>query len=228
MAYKIPLDDDRGGQESFLDVNQLPGNNLFEVITPLVINSPTSVPPKAPLGATIKNMIPQQYEFAPALGTATAILNAYELTTSGSSSAEAVGMANVFMPDYPRLLNAVANASGVTGNVVISFKDFADAIDTFTLAMNGLTPVVGTKAVKQILAVTVPGKTHAGDKISIGTENVFGFPKALTNAKQVIEADFNGSADLGTVAATGIVDTTLFTPAGTPDGTTKIRLTYLV
>ena len=63
-------------------------------------------------------------------------------------------------PAVPRGLSIVGNVSGITGDVVISGKDYhGDAIDE-TIALNGVSTVNGNKAFKEVDSVGLPVQVH--------------------------------------------------------------------
>ncbi|MFZ5816296.1 MAG: hypothetical protein ACOY93_13530 [Bacillota bacterium] len=83
-------------------------------------------------------------------------------------------------PDVPRNLTVVGNAAGIAGNVVITGTNFAGEEITETFALNGDTPVVGTKAFKKVTRISLPAETHAGtDTVSVGWGDKLGLPYKL-------------------------------------------------
>ncbi len=84
-------------------------------------------------------------------------------------------------PDVARCACIVANAAGVTGNVVVAGKDLANASITDTIALNGLTPVNGVKAFKSIQTITFPARTHIADTVDVGTTNLLGLHHKLAH-----------------------------------------------
>lgn len=63
-------------------------------------------------------------------------------------------------PAVPRALSIVANVAGVTGNVVISGKNYAGEAMSETIALNGITTVNGAKAFKEITSIGLPVQVH--------------------------------------------------------------------
>jgi hypothetical protein len=164
------------------------------------------------------------YQSAPALG-ANAAVHANILLTAAPQTIT-TGITN---PAVPRVLSVVADNAGVVGNVVINGTDMADAVIADTLALNGITVVVGTKAFKTVTSIQVPVETTAPDNVSVGTADVFGLPHKVYNALCLLVKLFNGATDAGTltVNATDLCKN-LYDPAGTPDGAKLLDLFYLV
>jgi hypothetical protein len=63
-------------------------------------------------------------------------------------------------PAMPRALSVVGNVSGVTGNVLITGKNYNDEVITETIALNAATPVNGAKAFKNVTSIALPVRVH--------------------------------------------------------------------
>lgn len=144
----------------------------------------------------LTNVIPNALRFtesgtslgSPAVGSATATKAAIALT----SSAQTGVTAGITQPDVPRNLTAKGNASGITGNVVITGKDAANATITETIALSGATEVAGNKAFKTVTSINYPAETHAGtDTVSIGRGAKIGLGAKL-NRDSVVRAYLAG------------------------------------
>jgi len=115
-------------------------------------------------------------------------------------------------PSVPRAMSITGNQAGVTGNVVITGTNFANAVITETLAANGATEVDGAKAFKTITQVVVPVLVGAGDSISIGFTEKIGIPYLLPH-NTVLNAYLNNvkesTAPTVTTSATAIESNTI-------------------
>ena len=167
-------------------------------------------------------MSPLRYRSTPAVGTATYAHAAITLTAS--TQTVTTGITN---PDFPRILTVKGNASGNAGNVVLTGTNFNDEVITETIALNGSSEVLGTKAFKTLTSIALPAETHAGtDTVSIGVGNKFGFPAVISNTGLVFAKNFNGSVDAGTVTASTTVEGSIYAVAGTPDGAKYLDLYF--
>lgn len=63
-------------------------------------------------------------------------------------------------PAVPRALTVVGNVSGITGNVVLGGKNYADEDISETVALNGTTTVHGNKAFKSLESIALPVQVH--------------------------------------------------------------------
>ncbi len=111
-----------------------------------------------------------------------ALLTSVDGTTGGTGvvlSRTTNGMTGVL--DVARNLSVVANVSGVTGNVVVTGVNLNNDAITETLALNGLTSVVGNKAFKAVTSITFPTRTHASDTVSVGIGSKLGLHHKQTN-----------------------------------------------
>jgi hypothetical protein len=165
------------------------------------------------------------YQIAPAASSATAVLAATPMTNAVQTIT-----AGITNPDFPRTVTAKGNASGITGNVVVTGKNAAGETITDTIALNGATEVEGVKAFKEVTSVQLPVEVHAGtDTVSIGMAKKFGMPAILHNAACLLVKLFNASADTGTLTVDDDeLEKNLFALNGTPDGTKVIDLYFIV
>lgn len=143
-----------------------------------------------------------------AAASATAILAATALT----DAAQAI-TADITDPAVPRSVTVKGNASGITGDVVITGTNAAGEEITETIALNGSTAVEGNKAFATITQVDLPAETHAGtDTVSIGTGTKLGLPWLLSH-NTVLAAYLDnakeGTAPTVTVSATAIESNTI-------------------
>lgn len=164
---------------------------------------------------------------APANATTTYILGNTVLTGTTQTVLPA---SLAHQPDVCRVLTVKGNAGGMTGNVVITGQDSAGSTITDTIAVSGTDTVAGVKAFKSISSIVVPAKTNvSGDQLAIGTANIFGLASKLSNTGLLLLAQFNGSTDSGSLAVSStVLSQNLWTIAGTPNGTKKLDLYYIV
>jgi len=115
-------------------------------------------------------------------------------------------------PAVPRCLVVKGNAAGITGNVVIAGTNYAGTTITETIVATDATVVAGLKAFKTVTSITVPARTTAGDKISIGFNDVLGLPYLLTHntiLKTYLGNALEGTAPTVTTSATIIESNTI-------------------
>lgn len=77
---------------------------------------------------------------------------------------------------------ATALTGGITassGNVVITGKNVRNATITDTIALNGTTRVVGTKAFLSISNIALPARHQVSDSVAVGTTEKLGIPSTL-------------------------------------------------
>ncbi|HEX3018543.1 MAG TPA: hypothetical protein VHP31_11925 [Caproicibacter sp.] len=119
-----------------------------------------------------------QVTAASAVGTsATAVHAAVTLTTSAQTVTTAITN-----PAAPRNVSATGNASGITGNVVITGTNYNGDTITETIALNGTSTVAGTKAFASITSIALPAKTNtSGDTVSVGIGSALGLPYKLAH-----------------------------------------------
>ena len=85
----------------------------------------------------------------------------------------------------------------------------------------------GAHAFAKVTKVILPARTAAGNQVQIGTTAKLGLWHALTWDSRLV-TQFDGAADAGTLAIDAEVSKTIFTPAGTLDGTKVLRIVYIV
>lgn len=116
-------------------------------------------------------------------------------------------------PAVPRSIIVKGNQAGVAGNVVIHGTNYADAVITETIALNGATAVEGNKAFKAVTQIDLPVEVNAGtDTVSIGRGEKLGLPYKL--AHNTVFATYKdntleGTAPTVTVSATDIESNTI-------------------
>lgn len=130
-----------------------------------------------------------------------------DVTTGGTGVAVTRTTHGHGQPDVARAVSIVANVAGVTGNVVVSGKDQANADITDTIALNGVTTVNGVKAFKTISSVTFPARVHVGDTVDLGLSNVLGLSHKLSH-NTVERAALNNVAE-GTAPTVTVSSTVL-------------------
>ncbi len=91
-------------------------------------------------------------------------------------------------PNHPRNVQIVASGAA-TSNVTINGTDIRNQVISETLALNGITPVLGNKAFKTITSVVLP--TVAATTINIGTGVKFGLDRNLLEGS-VLDAFADG------------------------------------
>lgn len=145
---------------------------------------------------------------AAAAASATAVLAATALTAE--AQAITTGITN---PAVPRSLTVKGNAAGITGNVVITGTNYAGAVITETIALNGATAVEGAKAFKTVTKIDLPVEVNTGtDTVSVGTGTKLGLPWLLphnTVLAAYLDNAKEGTAPTVTVSATAIESNTM-------------------
>jgi hypothetical protein len=173
----------------------------------------------------------------PALGdadgyaVAQAVAGAGNLTLNGALVVAGVGIA-----DVTRVVQAVsANVGDTTQTLTVTGTDQYGEALTEDLALNGTTPVIGTKAFKQVTQIAISAAT-AGN-VSAGTEDLLGLPFAIGSAGDAIAANENNvyvdpanivAADTTSpaTALTGDIRGT-FNPTVALNGSTVVKLLYV-
>jgi len=175
-------------------------------------------------GGKIRRGYLAHYALAPAAVAAGSVLTATALL-----DAAAQHLTQGFThPDVPRVLSVKGNAAGIAGNVVITGTDANGFPLTETLALNGSSSVVGTKAFARIARIDLPARTAGGNTVQVGVTSKLGLWHQLTWDSRLVTL-FDGAADAGTLAIDDDeVSKNLFTPAGTLDGTKVLRIVYVV
>jgi hypothetical protein len=110
----------------------------------------------------------------PALGTATLLHAAIPLTDAVQQHALTVS------PAFPRIVTVKGNASGITGNCVITGTNIRGEAMTETIALSGASEIAGLKAFKTVSNIQLPVETHAGtDTVSIGASDALGLDRCM-------------------------------------------------
>lgn len=167
-------------------------------------------------GVTDREAFLVRYTHSPVAISATRTHANITLPATGTT----VVTTGITQPDVPRNLTIKGNASGIAGNVVIAGKRGGKAI-TETIALNGATEVVGTKAFDHVDSITVPAKTNAsGDAVSIGVGNKLGLQHLLDH--NTVQAAYLNKVKEGTpptvaVSAT-VLESNLVTLSSALDG----------
>lgn len=181
--------------------------------------------PRAYPGNNLRAAFLAHYQIAPALQTATYVHAAVTLAV-GATTTVTTAITN---PDYPRIATVKGNQAGVAGNVVITGTNFKGVVITDTIALNAGNEVLGVKAFRTITSILLPQRVGVGDTVSIGVGKLFGLPHIVENATYLLVKNFNGSADVGTLAVDADeIEKNLFSLAGTPDGAKLVDLFYLI
>jgi len=120
---------------------------------------------------------------------------------------------NISNPAVPRSLRVKGNATGITGNVVITGTNYANEVITETVALDGSNAVETTKAFKTITQIDLPVEVHAGtDTVSVGAGNKLGLPFKLAHNTVLVAFRGNtkeGTAPTVTTSATAIESNTV-------------------
>jgi hypothetical protein len=145
-------------------------------------------------------------------------------------------------PAVPRALSIVGNVSGITGNVVVSGKNYAGEAIAETIALNGTTTVYGTKAFKGATSIDLPIKAHSGvaqaetataagtvsttgnASVVVTAAGMTGSPKTISVA--VVEND-DASAIAGKIRAVLAADAAVVAMFAVSGATDKVILTRL-
>jgi hypothetical protein len=179
----------------------------------------------APVLDALSPFLGQHYQIAPAAVSAVAVHAAIALTDEAQEIED--GFTD---PDFPRNITVKGNASGVAGDVVINGTNILDEVIEETIALNGATEVLGTKAFKTVTSVELPVEVHAGtDTVSIGMGKVFGIPHIVHNAACLLVKLFDGSADSGSLGVDDDeIEKNVFSLNGAPNGAKVVDLYYLI
>lgn len=116
----------------------------------------------------------------------------------GLIDGQALGAAAVtlteFLNDMPYARNVTIVASDAqTGDCVVNGTNLADDVISETLAFNGTTPVVGTKAFKTITSIVLPIKVGS-ETCDIGWGQLVGLPYMFAS-KPLVFAQNDGAVD---------------------------------
>lgn len=143
---------------------------------------------------TPNGYVKRQQWTAPAAASATKILSAHSLDGSTVTTFAA-------QPDVPRNVQIVASGA-TTANVTINGLDIRGGSISETLALNGTTAVLGSKAFASITSIVLP--TVGATTINVGTSVKLGLDRNLLESS-VIDSYTDGTRDTTapTVAASG-------------------------
>lgn len=176
-----------------------------------------------PAAGTVTSLAAVSYSTTPAVGTAT-----YVHAAIAQTDATQTITTSITNPDFPRIVTVKGNASGNSGDVVITGTDINNAVLTDTIALNGASEVLGVKAFKTVVSIGLPVEVHAGtDTVSVGVGNKIGFPVAILNASSVIVKTFDGAVDASTITVGATAAASLAAVAGTFNGTKIYTLVFL-
>ena len=174
-------------------------------------------------GELIPSVNFKHYQIAPAAASVDAIHAAFTL----HATLPQVITGGITNPDYPRILSITGSAAAMAGDVVISGRNVNGDMISETIALDETDTVSGALAFAEVISITVPARTTAGDAVSVGWGNVFGMPEIMDYAACLLLKLFDGSTDAGTLALDADeIEKNTFTPAGTPDGS-NLDLYYL-
>ena len=177
-----------------------------------------------PTVGTLSTVNTLRYNTTPAVASATGTKAAFTLLVGAQPGITA----GITQPDVPRTMTVKGNDGNVAGNVVIHGTNFAGATVSDTIIASGTSEVEGLVAFKTVTSIDFPAYAVAGtETISIGRGASIGFPSIINNTADVITHDFNGATDAGTVVADATLGKSVYTVAGTMDGTKVLSLTYV-
>jgi hypothetical protein len=164
-----------------------------------------------------------KYSTTPVLGTAVYCHAAIALLVTQQDHTTITAQ-----PDVPRILSVKGNDGNVTGNVVITGTNYANATVTDTIALSGSSEVFGVVAFKTITNIHLPVYAVAGtETVSIGIGDSIGLPIAVLNSALVVLHSFNNANDAGSVVLDATVGKSVYDVAGTLNGV-KILLLYVL
>jgi hypothetical protein len=176
----------------------------------------------APAAGTVVGLRPIKYTTTPVVGDNVRTHAAVLLTTGVQQISTAITN-----PDYPRNLTIKGNDGNVAGNVVITGTDVLNAALTETIALNGASAVVGTKAFRTVTNIQLPVYNTAGtESVSVGVGVKIGFPVRIYNINQKLYTNFDGAIDAGTVTVGAGVAFSLYAVAGTMDGAKVLEMAF--
>lgn len=159
----------------------------------------------------------------PAVASATAVHAAIALTSVAQTVTAAITQ-----PDCYRALSVKGNQAGIAGNVEILGTAWNGAAITDTIALAGASVVAGVLPLKTVTSITLPALTGAGDTVSVGIADKFGFYNSLALSADVLlqERAASGATEF-TIESAGTVSATYDTVAATIVAGDRIRWTYL-
>ena len=116
------------------------------------------------------------YQITPAAADDDIILAYTSLTASAQGTVAASAQ-----PDVARALVVTGDDVGMAGNVVITGRNVDGATISETFALNGSSAVTGSKAFARVDNIALPAETASGNRVKVGTRDVFGLPCALAH-----------------------------------------------
>jgi hypothetical protein len=160
--------------------------------------------------------------------TAPLAANATLFTSAASMAAGGTLTTFSAQPVHPRNVQIVASGA-TTANVTINGTDIRGNAIAETLALNGTTPVLGSKAFANVTSVVLP--TVAATTINIGTGTKLGLDRAMYGAT-AFQALVDNAADsaLPTQAFSttyGAISSNTVIMATAPNGTHNYSIAYL-
>lgn len=180
--------------------------------------------PVLPL-ANLQAQLIQHYQVAPSTVSATGVHAAVTLGAAAQDVTTAITN-----PDVPRNVTVKGNAVGIAGDVVITGTNILDEEITETIALSGSSEVVGNSAFKTVTNIHLPAKTNeSGDTVSVGIGKKVGIPHIVYNAGCLLVKLLDGSTDSGSLTVDDDeIEKNVFAINGTPNGTRKLDLFYLI
>lgn len=158
---------------------------------------------------------------APAAASATAVLNAQTMNAGGTVTTF------VGQPDKPRTLQYVASGA-TSANVTVNGTDIRGNAISETVALNGTTPVNGTKAFATITSIVLP--TVGATTLNVGTTAVLGLERALP-ANTLVAITMDGATTTASAVTTsvtyGAISSNTITFATAPNGTHNYLVCYV-
>lgn len=132
-------------------------------------------------------------------------------------------------PQLVTVKGAMAGATHITGNVVITGTDICGNAITDTIALNDDASVAGVKAFASVSNVHLPARTTAADTVEVGFTKAFGVPFLSAEVLTALLKTSDGSADTGTLAAHATdVAQSIYTQSATPNGAKVCNLSLLI
>lgn len=161
----------------------------------------------------------------PSAAGAASVHAAVTLPTSGTTTVTT----GITQPDVPRNLSVVGNAVGIVGDVVVTGKRAGVTI-TETLALNGTTPVVGSKIFDTVTQFVVPVRNAPSDSVTLGRGSKLGLQHKLTH-NTVLFAFLNnakeGTAPTVAVSASALESNSFLLNSSLP-GAQVVDIYYVV
>ena len=133
-------------------------------------------------------------------------------------------------PNEYRTLTITGNQSTVSGNVVITGKDWGDRTQVETIAANGAALVSGTLPFKTLDKIQLPALAASGDTISVGVSSALGLYRPVKVSADVllVERKATAASEFTTEALpTVAVNPGTFVPAVAITGDDSFKVSYL-